>query len=347
MKGNPYTLSFGKEPNQLISRIQQENEVIETFTSEKPGQQIYMITGVRGAGKTVFMTNIINQLKNKKDWICVELSAERDLLKTLASKLSSDNELSQLFFNAKINLSFFGFGVEIKNTAPITDIEIALSKMIETLKKQGKHLLISVDEVSNSQYIREFTSVFQILIRQDLPIFLQMTGLYQNISELQNEKTLTFLYRAPKIKLTSLNLNAIANNYQKNFHCSAQQANEMAHLTKGYSFAFQVLGHLTWKYDGDYKKAIPEYQQYLEELCYEKMWSELSEIDKKVMFAIASTGSSTIQTIREACDMSTNQFNPYRKRLILKGLIDGSQRGHVYLTLPLFKEFILANVYYE
>lgn len=40
--------------------------------------------------------------------------------------------------------------------------------------------------------------------------------------------------------------------------------------------------------------------------------------------------------------MSTNQFNPYRKRLILKGLIDGNERWYVKFTLPIFKEFVLS-----
>ena len=34
------------------------------------------------------------------------------------------------------NLSFFGFGLAVKGAAPITDIEIALAKMLEVLKKK-------------------------------------------------------------------------------------------------------------------------------------------------------------------------------------------------------------------
>lgn len=342
MDKNPYTFLFGKEPTELISRTQQEEEIVANFTQENPSEQIYMITGVRGSGKTVLMTSIVNKLKTNKDWICVELNPERDLLTNLASKLSSDNELALIFKDAKINLSFFGLGIEIKNIVPITDIETAITQMLESMKKHGKKVLITIDEVINTQYVREFASAFQIFVRQDLPLFLIMTGLYENIYELQNEKTLTFLYRAPKIKLTSLNIGAIANNYQMNFKVDDETALKMARLTKGYSFAFQVLGHLTYKYGGDYTKTIPEYRQYLEEYVYEKMWSELSKTDKKVVYAIASTDSANIIDIRQKCNMTTNQFNPYRKRLIQKGLIDGSEHGQVAFTLPLFREFVLS-----
>lgn len=107
MKRNPYTLLFGKAPSEIISRMQTENEIIESFSATPPSQQIAMITGVRGAGKTVFMTNVLNQLKKDKQWICVELNPEQDLLLGLAAKLSSNPELSQIFYQAQINLSFF------------------------------------------------------------------------------------------------------------------------------------------------------------------------------------------------------------------------------------------------
>ena len=41
--------------------------------------------------------------------------------------------------------------------------------------------------------------------------------------------------------------------------------------------------------------------------------------------------------------METNEFNPYRKRLIRKGIVSGEMRGYVYFTLPLFDEYVVAN----
>ena len=95
-----------------------------------------------------------------------------------------------------------------------------------------------VDEVVNNVYMKVFASTFQILIRQDLPLFLLMMGLYENIYALQNEKSLTFLYRAPKVEMKHLNLKMIAENYQKNFNLADEDALEIARQTKGYSFAF-------------------------------------------------------------------------------------------------------------
>lgn len=60
MNQNPCSYSRKKEPSEFISRMQTENEIIESFSATPPSQQIAMITGVRGAGKTVFMTNVLN-----------------------------------------------------------------------------------------------------------------------------------------------------------------------------------------------------------------------------------------------------------------------------------------------
>ena len=45
--------------------------------------------------------------------------------------------------------------------------------------------------------------------------------------------------------------------------------------------------------------------------------------------------------------MSSNEFTPYRQRLIKKGIIDGSSRGIVYFTLPLFEEYVNTHFEYE
>lgn len=341
MKKNPYTLLFGKEPKQNINRFAESSTVLGNFTDEEYSEQLYIVTGVRGAGKTVFMTEVSNKLRENDDWIVIELNSEADLMTDLASKLSSEQKLAEIFRKAKINLSFWGFGLEVDGAAPITNLETAIIKMLESIKKQNKRLLVTIDEVVSNKSMGEFASAFQIFIRQELPIFLLMTGLYQNIEELQNRKNLTFLLRAPKITLKPLNIRMMAESYEKNLEVSAEDANEMSRLTKGYPFAFQVLGYMTWENKGDYKKALSGFRQQLEDLVYDKIWSELSENDKVVATAIAKSENEKVSEIREILDITNNQFNPYKKRLLKKGLIT-DEYGYARFTLPMFKEYVLT-----
>lgn len=340
---NPFSLSFGKKPVEYISRISQNNRIIDEFESQEPPNQVYMITGVRGYGKTVMMAGIANHFAQDKDWIVVELTPERDLLESLAAHLY-ESSLQLDFIEAKLDLSILGIGVSIKGAGKTTSVEVAAEKMLRVLKKKGKRLLVTIDEVINNQYVREFSSLFQIYLRQEYPIFLIMTGLYENIYNLQNEKTLTFLYRAPKIHLMPLNSGAIINRYQKIFDISREEAREMALLTKGYPFAFQVLGYLRWNHEDDesiLSNLIPVYDQYLDEYVYSKIWSELSPVDKTILKAITDDKITRVAEIREHCGMPSEKFSVYRKRLINKGIIRPEGHGYVEIALPRFAEFVM------
>ena len=341
---NPYTLVFGKEPAEHISRLAQTATVIRTFSADTPAHQVYMISGVRGSGKTVFMTEIQNTFKSEDNWIVVELNPEKDMLLSLAAKLSSENKLAKIFQTAKINLSFWGIGLEVGGVVPITDIETAVSKMLESLKKHKKKVLITVDEITGNDHVKEFVAAFQIMLRQDLPVFLLMTGLYENIYNLQNQKSLTFLYRAPKIELQPLSLSSIAQNYEKTLSVSGEDAQNMAKLTRGYSFAFQVLGYFTWEVKGKYQTILPDYREYLDQFVYDKIWSELSMKDKEILYGMTQVPSGKIEKIRQFLKMETNAFNPYRMRLIKKGIISGKTRGYIRFELPLFEEYIAEHI---
>jgi predicted AAA+ superfamily ATPase len=87
VNNNPFTLAFGKKPLQYVSRIVQTDQIVEDYVADPVTNQIYMVTGVRGSGKTVMMTNIAGIFSERNDWIVVELNATRDLLQSLASKL--------------------------------------------------------------------------------------------------------------------------------------------------------------------------------------------------------------------------------------------------------------------
>ncbi|MCR5269271.1 MAG: ATP-binding protein [Lachnospiraceae bacterium] len=342
---NPYTLVFGKEPAEHISRMAQEATVIQAFSAEIPAHQVYMISGVRGSGKTVFMTEIQKRFQADDGWITVEINPEKDMLLSLAAKLSSENKLAKIFQNAKINLSFWGIGLEVGGEVPITDIETAVSKMLESLKKHNKRVLITVDEVTGNDHVKEFVAAFQIMLRQDLPVYLLMTGLYENIYNLQNQKSLTFLYRAPKVELQPLSMTSIAQNYGKNLPIAKEEAQQMAKLTRGYSFAFQVLGYFTWEAKGNFESVMTDYREYLDQFVYDKIWSELSKKDKEILYAIMQTPSGRIEEIRELLKISTNEFNPYRQRLINKGIISGKVRGIVRFELPMFEEYIAEHMF--
>lgn len=343
---NPFTLSFGKKPLQYISRISQTNEILENFSAPEPPNQIYMLTGVRGSGKTVMLTSIAGEMKKDESWIVLELNPTRDLLQSLAAKLYGLPEMHPYFVQAKFDFSAFGLGIALENAVPITDIENAIELMLREIQKRNRRLLITIDEVTNCEYIRIFSSSFQIFLRQGYPIFLLMTGLYENIYDLQNEKLLTFLYRAPKIMLESLNYTAVRKKYMDIFGLHTETAEEMTRLTGGYPFAFQVLGYLFWENRGSktIEEILPEYDQYLQEYVYGKIWSELSDLDRKILDGMAESGETRVKNIREQMGMKSGLFSVYRDRLKRKGVLDTGKYGEISFALPRFAEFVLMQM---
>ncbi len=342
--GNPFTLSFGKEPLNRIDRSRQKEEIIDGFLGEHPSNQVCMITGVRGSGKTVLLTEIGKYFAEKSDWIVIDLTPERDLLTSFAAELYNYNGLAEIFRHAKLNLSLLGIGIEIDGADQITDLNVGIRRMLQSIKAQHKKVLVTIDEAVCNKTMKEFASVFQIYMRQELPVFLTLSGLYEKIYELQNEETLTFLYRAPKVELQPLNIGMIANRYQQIFRISDDDALAMAKETKGYSFAFQVLGYLTWKNQTHWKCVLAEYRQYLEEYVYQKLWTEISQKDKEVLIGMATTSDNHVASIRESLNMSSSLFSVYRKRLIKKGILSTSNYGQLDFALPQFKEFVLQTI---
>lgn len=346
---NPFSLTFGKEPLSLINRNQQNEEIIASFKADNPDFQVCMITGVRGSGKTVAMTTIANSLRKDEHWLVVDLNPERNLLNTLAAELSNNRNIVDYFKNTQINnISAFGFGIGVSQSNDIKDVTVQLNVILEKLTKEHKKLLVTIDEISANQNVKEFVSQFQIFIRKNYNVFLLMTGLYENIYDLQNEKSLTFLYRAPKIELKPLSIPLIMQKYKEIFALEDSKALDMAKFTEGYPFAYQVLGYLCFKNKTSYEKVIFEFDSYLEEYVYEKIWSEISNTDKIILSAMAKISSTKVADIRNVIDMDSNNFNVYRKRLLRKGIVQTSTYGHLQFCLPRFREFVLrsSDMYY-
>lgn len=341
---NPFSLTFGQPPKQLIDRPVQKEQILEDFTSETSPQMVYVITGVRGSGKTVLMTQIADRLAvDDETWITVELNSEMDLLQNLVAELYDNPVCRPWFQQAEIRLPFIGLELGFSQENSTISYGTTAKKMISSIQKHRKRLLIAVDEATNSKQMRIFAAEYQIWLRKGLPVYLLMTGLYDNIYKLQNEPSMTFLYRAPKVHLPPLNLGVVASRYASLLHLQEDQARQMALLTKGYPYAFQVLGYYTWKNDGNYQASMEQYKLHLDSYVYDKIWSELSAKDQKVLHAVASANDSRVKSIRELLSMEDRQFSPYRERLIRKGLVESTSRGTLELTLPLFREYILYN----
>lgn len=337
---NPFNITFGKEPKDtIISRADELEVIYNSFNSDVPNSQVYILSGVRGSGKTVAMTGVRDYYKNNKDWICIELNPEIDMLEQLASKLFDEAKVRKIFVNKEFTFSFNGIGFSVANNDHVTNASTFLSKEFEHLKKKKKKVLITIDEVVSNTYMKVFAHEFQRFLRDDYNVCLLMTGLYHNISMLEEEKSLTFLYRAPKIYIGELNLKAISNSYKKVFNISEKESIKLAKYTKGYAYLYQLLGNIL--FENKKTKIDDDVSDELDEILYQRayniIYNELTPKEKEILKA--ATNKELNSEIIESINISKSQLSTYKKKLNLKGIIK-KEKDKIIFQLPRFKEFI-------
>lgn len=342
---NPFSLAFGREPKNLIKTYEQFDVIKDCFLMENPTNNTYLITGVRGSGKTVMLTSLQKYFDDLKEWIVVDLNPEIDMLEYLASNIYEKSNAKFNFMKTQFGFSFKGVSVSIAGEKPISNVVILLEKLFEVVKKNQKKVLICIDDVSSNANVKAFVQQFQILLRQDYPIFLLMTGLYENVRNLQNEKSLTFLYRAPQIKMNNLSLISIAESFEKELNVAREDAIKMSKLTKGYAYAYQVLGYILFdtkkeKLDED---IISKFDTYLREYVYEKIYFDLPNNEREIIIALANSKENKILEIIDSMKMSREKISQYRDKLIKKGILISAGWGKIDFALPRFKEYVLIQ----
>ena len=341
---NPFFLSFGIKPDNYISRITQTEEVVSAIENNNPNNNAFVITGVRGCGKTALLCDISEYFEKKTDWVTIELLTNMDMLEQLASRLY-DMGLSRFkFLDKSFSLSYSGLTFSISGNTPVSNILTLIESLLDRLQKKNLKLLVCIDEMLKNGFTTVFAQAFQLLSRKKYPIKIIMTGLFSNIYELENDKSLTFLLRAPKIRLEPLNINAIAAEYEKIFSTNQNEALKLAKITKGYAYCYQVLGYLAWENDKNFDdpKVYQMLDQYLQEYSYEKIWSELSPKDRQVLLAFDSDKPNNVSALTTRAETDKKTFSVYRDRLIKRGLITSEGYGKLSLALPRFFEFLRA-----
>ena len=80
---NPFNPSFGKVPTVFLDRNKLVNTVTKNLENPNSPYQTTLIYGLRGVGKTSFLTDVSKNVAKKKNWIVVNLVPNDKILPTL------------------------------------------------------------------------------------------------------------------------------------------------------------------------------------------------------------------------------------------------------------------------
>jgi len=344
-KENPFTITFGKQPNTQITRYEDVDRIVSSFNAEKPVCQTFLIEGVRGSGKTVLMTTVARQFEEKKDWLVINLNSAMGLLSGLALRLEASCSGTSKIIGTGINVTAAGFGIGVNAEEKTTDSVGIIDGLFNKIVKDKKRVLITIDEALHDDNMRVFASQFQIFVRQDYPVFLIMTGLYENIYGIQNDPGLTFLLRSPKINIGPLSIFQIIKQYKDIFDMNDEDAKKLARFTKGYAFAFQALGVVYWeKRQNGMEAVLTAYDELLDDFVYKKIWSALSDNERRIVLSMTDDEIKTGDVCKEL-SMNPGTFSRYRDQLVHKGIIESKRYGYVSLVLPRFNRIVTNYVF--
>ena len=341
-ESNPYVVSFGRIPNQFISRSLIIDNIVETLNSDIVEEQAFKLTGIRGTGKTVTLSAIVREMKQHPQWVVVNLKSGGDITGDLVAILYRDVSFLTKYVDANLNLSAFGIGLNLSKKSPVASLDVALKKILQEIQRKKKRLLVTIDEVHKTDAIVDFIQEFQILIREDLPVYLIAAGLYEDVESVENTDGLTFFLRAATYEMTPLNLNMIREDYRKTLRLDTGTAGKLAEMTKGYAFAYQVFGKYMWESGGKSitNEVLDQADEALARMVYDKIWSELAPRDRWFLNYLVQKDTMSVEELLTITKKKHNEWSEPRKRLAAKGIIDVSVRGRIALKLPRLREFV-------
>ena len=338
MNANPYSPFLGKMPKRLMSTPIDAENIIDNFI--KGSAKTCMISGVLGMGKTTMLSSVAGRLINRDDWIVIDLKTHINMIQTFNITLAAKPQINDTVKIEKVRSHLNIIKIHINNEEPITNEAVIMCKLLEVAARCGKKVLVTIDDAICNDYVKSFLSLFNRMREKKLPIYLVLAAANDNMLMITKDKSLTFIRGAIIIELGNLNIAELSDDYESALNIDSGMAKEMAIITNGYPFAYQALGNLTYNAGGDYRFIKADFKKFLFKNIYDNIYDELSQKDRQFVYAIAIAEERKASKIKEVLSLRQNEFSPYRKRLIEKGIIESVSHGVVDFTLPYFDEYV-------
>ncbi|MDR1015888.1 MAG: ATP-binding protein [Coriobacteriales bacterium] len=357
-KKNPFTPSFGSVPPLMAGRATLIADYIHGL-GNGPGDPNYasILIGARGCGKTALLTKIATEV-GQYGWIAAEVASGPGLLEDILERTAGSGRefLEQPARSHITSVSAAGMGIARSFQPDKTgNWRTQMNKMLDQLAVQDVGLLISVDEVDAADpELHQLVTNFQFFVREGRKVALLLAGLPQNVSELLQNKTISFLRRAYQHHLGSVPLFDVRETMQKTVEISEREVLDpelevMAAATGGYPFLIQLIGYHVWRQSPeqerisaeDVKRGIAFAKGMMDQMIFDTTVKELSEGDLKFLLAmLPDEAGSTTAEIAKRMGVTTNYAGQYRRRLIEQGIIEDMERGRLDFAIPMLREYL-------
>ncbi|TDL45290.1 ATP-binding protein [Microbacterium oleivorans] len=329
---NPYTPNAGASPENVVGR----DEHLEAFRillqrlSRGRTNQSMIITGLRGVGKTVLLTEF-NEIAREGKWEVIELEAnkhdESQFRRRMASsmkasllRLSPRKLWSEIGQRAAAAISAFAVSVDQAGTWSLSwDVEAAegfadhgdlamdLSDVLvalgEAARERGRGVAILIDEIQflSQPQLEAVIQAVHKTVQRALPVTMVGAGLPQ-IAELAGDARsyAERLFRFPKIDSLGPDdaKKAITDPAEAEGVTIQDDAVDlMLEITRGYPFFIQELGYQVWEISEaspitreDVELARDAYEAKLDESFFRVRLDRSTPLQTAYMRAMAELG---------------------------------------------------------
>ncbi|MCL2126090.1 MAG: ATP-binding protein [Oscillospiraceae bacterium] len=362
---NAFSPTFGYKPKYIVGRDKEISEFMEGL-AEAPGHpnRATFFIGQRGMGKTVLLLELAERAK-KAGYVVVRVSASETMLDEIvegvqiAGERSTEDKKNPL---KSINAGAFGFSVGLSFTDDIRKnygFSTKLSLLCEALAKRKKGVLFLIDEIrASTAEMRVFATTYQNLVGDGMNVAVAMAGLPNAISTVLNDKILTFLNRANKVDLNSLQIADVSACFAKalrdlGIEFDAKVLDTAAQATDGYPYLLQLVGYHMLKFlDGEKRLsattvelAVSNSKRALAGDVILPCLNPLSAEDKRFLKAMAiDRDESKISDICDRMQIGRSYAQTYRRRLIDAGLIHSLSRGMLAFSIPYLGQYLRGEI---
>ncbi len=351
---DPFTRTPGIAGDAYID-MHYADDIISLMENEQSSKYVFKIVGLRGSGKSVVYSKIINHFKNNDRWVVCTLSAAGNVVNTLVSLLSKESDIDEtkqsisVSTNASVNGNIGILGGEINGTVTKTkeyndkyySEEAELVTMVKKINAANRVILVGIDDISKTHSTVELLSILGNLLLNGYKIYLICTGLSKNIEDFSKEDNLTFFKRSDLIEIGSLSQYEIAYMYKELLGVDSNMSAILAKFVKGYAYAYQVMGSLYYnkKENEGLEDLVPKFERIIFRDSYDLIWKSLTPAEQELVVCILKSETGSVESIKQLMEKPAN-FPSLRNRLENKHVVDTETRGIIKINLPQFKEFV-------
>lgn len=354
---NPFKPTAGAEPPVLIGRSQ----VIEDFTDgieEGVGSpaRLMRITGPRGSGKTVLLTEL-GDIARKRGWVVVDETAGPGLVERVIASLSG----ARRHVDVSAKADAFGFGGELSVSADQREktLREVLTRAATRLVGKDKGVLVTIDEAQDADEddMRAIAAAVQHLIREKKNVAFVFAGITTGVLDMLNGKALTFLRRAKAEELGPIPLDQVAQALRHTIEKSGLQIDDEAldvttQATAGYAYLIQLVGYHVWRAGkngespdsisvADAQRGIEQANREFISTVLETALSDLPLRSMEYLLAMAQDdGASSTAEVARRIGVKASSVTSYRRMLIKRQVIEATARGFVDFSIPHMREYL-------